>query len=86
MALQHKSKLQVHRELKPEIGFEEYLEYVNGAPSRLFLSFVRTPMGCLRSCEGMVRRVGHRSVLIVRLVRNQLSMFSLNVHHMIAKD
>ena len=28
MALQHKSKLRVYRELKPEVGFEEYLEYV----------------------------------------------------------
>ena len=28
MALQHKSKIQVYRELKQEIGFEEYLEYV----------------------------------------------------------
>ena len=25
--------------LKPEIGFEEYLEYVNGASSKLFLKF-----------------------------------------------
>ena len=49
MALQHKSKLQVYRELKREIWFEEYLEYVKGAPSTLFLSFVRVPMGCLRS-------------------------------------
>ena len=41
MALQHKSKLRVYRELKREIGFEEYLhvEYVKGTPSRLFLKF-----------------------------------------------
>ena len=39
MALWHKSKFQVYRELKQEIGFEEYLEYVEGAPSRLFLKF-----------------------------------------------
>ena len=36
MALPHKSKLQVYRELTQEIGFEECLEYVKGAPSRLF--------------------------------------------------
>ena len=35
MILQHKSKLQVLKELKKEIGFEEYLEYVEEAP-RLF--------------------------------------------------
>ena len=39
MTLQYKSKLRVYRELKQEIGFEEYLEYVKGAPSRLFLKF-----------------------------------------------
>ena len=39
MALQHKSKLQVYRELKWEVGFEKYLEYVDGAPSRMFLKF-----------------------------------------------
>ena len=32
----HKSKLQVYRELNQEIGLKEYLEYVKGAPSRLF--------------------------------------------------
>ena len=39
MALQHKSKLRVYRELLLEIGFEEYLEYIKGVPSRLFLKF-----------------------------------------------
>ena len=32
-------------------------------------------MGCLRSWVGMLRVVGHRNVLIVGFVRNQLSMF-----------
>ena len=31
MALQHKSKVHIHRELKQKIGFEEYLEYINVA-------------------------------------------------------
>ena len=39
MALQHKSKLHVYRELKREVGFEDYLEYVKGEPSRLFFKF-----------------------------------------------
>ena len=39
MALQHKSKLQVYREVKWEIGFEEYLEYVQETPSKLVSKF-----------------------------------------------
>ena len=39
MALKHKSKLQVYRKLKLKIVFEEYLEHVKKAPSRLFLMF-----------------------------------------------
>ena len=39
MALQHIIKLQIYRELKREIGFEEYLKHVKGAPCRLFLKF-----------------------------------------------
>ena len=37
--LQHKSKLRVYGELKGEVLFEEYLKYVKGDPSRLFLKF-----------------------------------------------
>ena len=39
MALHNKSKLRVYRELKREIGLEEYLEYVKEALSRLFVKF-----------------------------------------------
>ena len=80
MALQHTSKLQVYRELKWEIGFEEHLEYVKVAPSRLFLSFVQVPMGCLMTWVGMMGS-GSQG-----LVRNQLSMFFLSMHHMIPRD
>ena len=31
----------------------------------------------------MLAGVGHRSIVIVGLVRSQLNMFILNVHHMI---
>ena len=34
----------------------------------------------------MIMGVGHRSVLIVKLVSSQLSMFFLRVHHMISRD
>ena len=37
--LQHKSKLRVYRQLKWEIGFDEYKEYVKRALSILFLKF-----------------------------------------------
>ena len=36
MALHHKSKLRVYKELKRGVGLEEYLRYVKGPPSRLF--------------------------------------------------
>ena len=39
MALQHKSKLRVYKELKCGVGFEEYLEHVKGPSSRLFFMF-----------------------------------------------
>ena len=39
VAMQHKSKLRVYRELKREIGLEEYLKYVKGPASRLFFKF-----------------------------------------------
>ena len=39
MALQPKFKLRVYRELKHEIGFEEFLEYAKQAPSRLVFKF-----------------------------------------------
>ena len=39
MALQLESKFQVYRELKWEIGIDEWLEYLKGALSRLFLKF-----------------------------------------------
>ena len=45
MALQNKSKLQVYRKLKWDIGFEEYLEYVRGKPSRLVLKFRSGTLG-----------------------------------------
>ena len=39
MALQHKSKLRVYKELKRGVGFEEYLKHVKGPPSRLLFKF-----------------------------------------------
>ena len=39
MALGHKSKMRVYKELKHVVRFEEYLKYVKGHPYRLFLKF-----------------------------------------------
>ena len=49
MALQHESKLRVYRGLKREIGFEEYLQYVKQAPSRLFFNFHLCTRGNMES-------------------------------------
>ena len=85
-ALQHKSKLRLYTQLKQEIGFEEYLEYVKGAPSRLFLKFRSVTHGLFEEFCRYDKGVGHRSVLIAGLVRNRLSMFFLSVHDMIPRD
>ena len=39
MALQHKSKLHVYKELKCGVGFEEYLKHGKGPSSRLLFEF-----------------------------------------------
>ena len=39
MALQHKSKLRVYKELTRGVGYEEYLKHVKGPSSRLFFKF-----------------------------------------------
>ena len=56
IALKNKSKLWVYRELKQEIGVEEYLEYAKRAASRLFFKFRSGIHGLLeelgRQCKG----------------------------------
>ena len=81
-----KSKSEVCKELKQEIGLVEYLEYVKEHLLDYFQSFIQVPMGCLRSWVGMIKGVGHMSVLIVGLVKSRLNMFFLSVHHMIPRD
>ena len=41
VALKHTSKLRLYRELKQHVVPEGYLEFVKGAPSRLFFNFVQ---------------------------------------------
>ena len=72
--------------MKREIRFEEYLEYVKEAHSRLFFKFRSGTHGLFEELGRQIRGVGHRSVLIAGLVRNWLSMFFLSVHHMIPRD
>ena len=86
LALRHKSKLHVYKELKRGVGFEEYLRYVKGPVLDCSLSSVRVPMGFLRNSVGMLRGLGLRNVLIVGLVKSLLSMFFLSVHHTIPRD
>ena len=83
MALQHKSKLHVYKELKRVVGLEEYLKYVKGPLLDCFLSSIQAPIDFLRSWIGMLRGVGLRNVLIVGLVRSSLGMSFLSVHYTI---
>ena len=39
MALQHKSKLNIYKDLKRGVGFEEYLKHVKGPTSRFLSKF-----------------------------------------------
>ena len=52
---------------------------------KYFYIFIQVPMGFLKSWVGMLRGVGHKSVLTVRFVRSWLSVFSSNVHYMIPR-
>ena len=86
MTLQHKPKFPVYKDLKRKIGFEDYLEYVNRAPSRLFLKFHSGTHGLFEELGRHDKGVGHRSVVIVGLVTSRLSMSFLSVYHMIPRD
>ena len=55
------------RELKRKIRFEENLEYVKGAPSRLFLKFFSGTHGLSGELGRHDKGVGHRNVLMVGL-------------------
>ena len=57
------------------VGFEEYLKYAKGPPSRLFLKFRSGTYGLFEELGRHANRMGPRNVLIVGLVRNLLSMF-----------
>ena len=71
--------------MKREIGFEEDLECVKGTLSKLLFKFRSGTHGLFEELCRHDKGVGHRSVLIARLVRNRLSMFFVNVHHMIPR-
>ena len=86
MCLEHKSKTLVYREGKWEDGFEEYFEYINRAPSRLFLGFIQVPMAFLKCWVRTQREMGPRNVLIVGLVKSLWNMSFLNVYHINPRD
>ena len=85
MALQHKSKGRLYRELKWKVEFDEYLGYIQGHPCRLFLKFHSGTHWLLGSWVGMLKGVDPRNVLIVGLtcIRSLLNMLFLSVHHRI---
>ena len=88
MALQHTSKLpvQVYRELKREIGFKTYLEYVRGDLLDCFKSFVWVPMGCLRSWVGYDKGSGSQECPNCGACKGSIEHVLLSVHHMIPRD
>ena len=76
-----------YRELKGEVGFEDYLEYVKEAPSRLFFKFCSGTHRLFEELDRHARREGSQECPIVSgLVRSLLSMFFMSVNHMISKD
>ena len=84
LALQCKSKLCFYRELKQDVGFEEYLEFVKVGHSRLFFKFHSGTYGLFK--ELSIVRVGYRNVLIVGLVRSQLNLFFLSVKCIFSRE
>ena len=58
MALQHKSKLGVYKELKRGVGFEEYMHHVKGPSSRLFFKFRSVTQGISEELDRHAKGVG----------------------------
>ena len=58
MALQHISELCVYRVLKQEVGLEEYVEYIKGSPSRLFLRFSSSTHGIIEELDRHAKKGG----------------------------
>ena len=58
MAMQHKSKLHIYKELKQEIGFVEYLEYAKGAACTLVFKYYSHTHGFSDELGRHVRRGG----------------------------
>ena len=76
MALQHKLKLFVYRELKQEVEFEDNVEHIKGVYSRLRVKlYLATCIhGLFGSWVGMLKGMGPRNVPVVGLVSSLLSM------------
>ena len=82
----HKSKLHHYRELKREAGFEEYLEYVEGAYARLFFKFRSGTQGLFKELGKYVGRDGSQECRNCAALKIQLSMFCFSVQHMIPRE
>ena len=85
MALQHKSKLRIYKELKCGFGFEEYSQLVKGPSSRLLLKLHSGTHELFEEQGRHAKGGGSQECLIVALVRSLLRMFTLSVHRMIPK-
>ena len=58
MSWRHKSKLFVYKKLKRGVGFEEYLNYVKGPPSRWFFNFRLATHGLFEQLGRHAKRGG----------------------------
>ena len=86
MALQHKSKLQVYREFKREIGFEEYLECVKEAPSRLFLKFYSGTHGLFEELGRHDKEGGSQECPNCGICKESVEHVLFIVHYMTPRD
>ena len=86
MALEHKTKLRVYRELKWEIGFEEYSEYVKVPPSRVFLKFCSGTHGLFEELGRHADRGGLQECSNCGACKESVEHVLSNVHYMIPRD
>ena len=76
----------IYRNLELEVGFEDYIDYIKGLPSTLFLKFHPGAFGLLSSWVGLLIGVGNTRDLVVELIRRWLSMLFLSAYHMLPQD
>ena len=72
--------------MKWETGFEEYLEYVKEAPSRLFLKFCSCTHGLFEELGRHDKGSGSQEWPNCGACKESVDHVLLSVHHMIPRD